>query len=33
MEEKAGVPLFKNHDLKAIDAAILKYSGREVCVA
>jgi hypothetical protein len=32
-EEKAGVPLFKSYDLKAIFAAILKYTGCEVCVA
>jgi hypothetical protein len=32
-EEKAGVPLFKNRDMKAIFAAILKYTSREVCIA
>jgi hypothetical protein len=32
-EEKAGVPLFRNRDLKAIVDAILKYIGREFCVA
>jgi hypothetical protein len=31
-EEKAGVPLFQHHDLKAVSAASLKYTGREVCV-
>jgi hypothetical protein len=32
MEEKAGVPLFRNRDLKVVSAAILKYTGRVVCV-
>jgi hypothetical protein len=32
-EEKARVSLFRNHDLQAIDAAIVKYTDREVCVA
>jgi hypothetical protein len=32
-KEKDGVSMFRNRDLKVVFAAILKYIGRDVCVA